>query len=509
MKIFKRITAIITAMAMVVSLSVTVMMDSLTASASERFTIVTLSPASIVFLDTVDGTIITLTHNGAGGSNIRLNWEVRNAAGVFIDGRSGITITHNGTNTLDMGDYSITFSMSGNGFVTVRETAVADCNHILSESTTAPTCIAQGETKVICTRDNCDYSATTVIDALGHSFGEWYEVTPATCGNNGSEQRDCIRCDEYETRAIDALDCDFGDWYVYKAAECGKEGESRRNCENCNNFETASIDALDCLPGAPATCTTSQNCTVCGFELAPALGHTPGAEATCIDPQLCTVCDVELNPALGHDYIGTVTDPTCIDDGFTTYICSVCDDEYVDDEIDALGHLGCCVCERCDSDIADCCDDANWCGCELCEPAGGGEVTPPGGGEVTPPGGGVTPPGPAPAPGPVAPPIDIPDASVPLNALRFEEEEENSDDDDDDDGFEIPDNDVPRGSLSFDDDDEAVDGVFDIPDASVPLSDNPVMGTPGALALIAAAAAGMIGTGAASKRKKGLRFKIK
>ena len=41
---------------------------------------------------------------------------------------------------------------------------------------------------------------------------------------------------------------------------------------------------------------------------------------------------------LGHDYIPRVTEPTCTDQGYTTYICSSCGDSYVDDYVDPLGH---------------------------------------------------------------------------------------------------------------------------------------------------------------------------
>ncbi len=39
-----------------------------------------------------------------------------------------------------------------------------------------------------------------------------------------------------------------------------------------------------------------------------------------------------------HNYVAVVTDPTCLDGGFTTYTCSMCGDSYVADEIAALGH---------------------------------------------------------------------------------------------------------------------------------------------------------------------------
>ena len=38
-----------------------------------------------------------------------------------------------------------------------------------------------------------------------------------------------------------------------------------------------------------------------------------------------------------HPYIPAVTDPTCTEQGFTTWTCS-CSDSYVDSYVDALGH---------------------------------------------------------------------------------------------------------------------------------------------------------------------------
>ncbi|MCD7769648.1 MAG: CAP domain-containing protein, partial [Oscillospiraceae bacterium] len=41
--------------------------------------------------------------------------------------------------------------------------------------------------------------------------------------------------------------------------------------------------------------------------------------------------------ALGHDYTATVTEPTCTADGYTTYTCSRCGDSYTGDTVAALG----------------------------------------------------------------------------------------------------------------------------------------------------------------------------
>lgn len=44
-----------------------------------------------------------------------------------------------------------------------------------------------------------------------------------------------------------------------------------------------------------------------------------------------TICDV-------HDYKAVVTEPTCTEQGYTTYTCTKCNDSYVDNYTNALGH---------------------------------------------------------------------------------------------------------------------------------------------------------------------------
>ena len=157
-------------------------------------------------------------------------------------------------------------------------------------------------------------------------------------------------------------------------------------CTVCNavtNTAHTDVDATGHTPGAAATCTTNQTCTVCSVELAPATGHTPGAAATCNAAQTCTVCSVELAPATnhtegtpvtendvpatctvdggydtvvycsacntelsrvhtnvtatGHSYTESVTAPTCKAGGYTTYTCA-CGDTYKANEVPALEH---------------------------------------------------------------------------------------------------------------------------------------------------------------------------
>lgn len=60
------------------------------------------------------------------------------------------------------------------------------------------------------------------------------------------------------------------------------------------------------------------------------------------------VTKIEAIEEHDHVYTEEVTDPTCTDDGYTTHICSICDDTVVDTYVDALGHTyQNDVCERC------------------------------------------------------------------------------------------------------------------------------------------------------------------
>jgi len=93
--------------------------------------------------------------------------------------------------------------------------------------------------------------------------------------------------------------------------------------------------ALGHTPGAVATCTTPQVCTVCNEVLAAALGHTPGARVTALEPTCltegrweikCTVCDALLEfgaiSALGHNYGRYMVDPK--DDTYQYRVCARC-----------------------------------------------------------------------------------------------------------------------------------------------------------------------------------------
>ncbi|MBQ3502839.1 MAG: leucine-rich repeat domain-containing protein, partial [Clostridia bacterium] len=59
--------------------------------------------------------------------------------------------------------------------------------------------------------------------------------------------------------------------------------------------------------------------------------------ATCTEKAKCSVCKTEYGEATGHDYDEVVTEPTCTEQGYTTYTCH-CNHSYIADYVVALGH---------------------------------------------------------------------------------------------------------------------------------------------------------------------------
>ena len=118
------------------------------------------------------------------------------------------------------------------------------------------------------------------------------------------------------------------------------------------------IQAIGHIAGPAATCTAPQVCTVCGKELAPALGHDlqhhEAQAATCTEIgwnayDTCSRCDYttyEEIPALGHTEGAPVREneaaATCTAAGSYDEVvyCSVCGEELSREEktIEALGH---------------------------------------------------------------------------------------------------------------------------------------------------------------------------
>ena len=248
--------------------------------------------------------------------------------------------------------------------------SVASLGHNYNAVVTAPTCEEKGYTTHTCTRCSDSYK-DTYVDALGHNYTS--EVTTApTCTEKGVKTYTCQN-DSSHTYTEEISETGHTLTQVEaKAPTCTEAGyKAYEYCSVCDYTTFESVAALGHTDGETvvenekaATCTATGSydnvvyCTICGAEtsrntvVVPALGHTEVIDAavapTCTKTGLtegkhCSVCNEVLVAqtvvaALGHSYNAVVTAPDCVNDGYTTYTCTVCGDSYVSDETNALGH---------------------------------------------------------------------------------------------------------------------------------------------------------------------------
>ena len=241
---------------------------------------------------------------------------------------------------------------------TTNHTAALGHNYVVTKEVES-SCTAEGYSIYVCTRCGDTYN-DDVVAANGHSFGSWYTIKDSDCLTSGIKRRDCVSCGAHETGEIEAK----GHSYIATITEpaCVDKGFTTHVCSSCgDNY----IDTYTEATGhkyiakiTEPTCEergyTTQTCKVCGDSYVENYvephGHDYGswritAEATCLNNGLryktCGTCKHKYNeviPASGHDYEAEVVEPTCVDKGYTTHICSRCGTGYNDTFTDALGH---------------------------------------------------------------------------------------------------------------------------------------------------------------------------
>ena len=127
---------------------------------------------------------------------------------------------------------------------------------------------------------------------------------------------------------------------------CTKDGYSGDvYCLTCNGL----IQSGNTVPAGhtyesvvtPPTCTEdgyiTYTCSVCHDTYT---GNTVTKLGHLFDNDCDTTCNrCDYVRTITHKYVPTVTAPTCTADGYTTYTCSVCHDTYTGDTVTKLGHI--------------------------------------------------------------------------------------------------------------------------------------------------------------------------
>lgn len=211
------------------------------------------------------------------------------------------------------------------GAKTITAQYGADAAHSFSSVTTESTCTVLGSTVYTC--DACKYSYTVNAEALKeHEWDEGKVAAEPGCLTAGSFVKTCKNCGGKTSSAISPTGHSFVA-FPAKEPSCSEEGNiAHKHCENCSKcFAT---DALETAPNSEAL--SDEQVKIAKIP------HTAPDGADCSAPCNCTVCGEAFN--LAHTYVGVVTKPDCTNGGYTTYTCSVCDDDYVGDYVDANGH---------------------------------------------------------------------------------------------------------------------------------------------------------------------------
>lgn len=234
--------------------------------------------------------------------------------------------------------------------------------------TVAPTCNEKGYDLYTCKKcKSTKKENIQPINPSNHKFIKTNTVAP-TCTTGGYDVYTCERCGKTEHRnEVPAIA--GGHTYQFTktvAPTCTEQGYDVYTCSKCGNTEKRNVKPIDpsnhnyTVTVSAPTCTekgyTKHTCSRCGNtyndNYINASGHSftnyvLDGNATCTqDGTMTAQCDKcsETNtiPApgskLGHDYAQTVTPATCVSGGYTTFVCTRCNDTYVGNYVDAIGH---------------------------------------------------------------------------------------------------------------------------------------------------------------------------
>ena len=239
-------------------------------------------------------------------------WTASNCTAT-LNGKSYIS----GTWIEQEGEYTFVITNDANRSTTYT---VKVTHYYVKESVVQATCTTQGYTVYRCTGCGDSYNAE-YVNASGHDFSEWENLTEANCTSSGVAQRKCAVCLQTETKIVSPLGHDFKTEVI--VATCLEQGYTMHTCLRCG---------------------TGYNDT-----FVPPLGHDYEeieVAPTCTEEgyrgKQCRRCDdtikTEILKAAGHTFTDSYFIATCEEEGFTLHTCSSCGNQYKDNIVPATGH---------------------------------------------------------------------------------------------------------------------------------------------------------------------------
>lgn len=233
------------------------------------------------------------------------------------------------------------------------------------ETVVEATCTSEGYTREICLLCEKEIGNYKTVAKKSHTESDWKVDIAATCGMSGLRYTECTACHAVmNTEEIPATNEHSGGEATCSAkAICevcgssyGELGDHKLGeAATCTNAQYCLACKAEIAPKLAhsydsgvveiaATCaqsgTMKYTCGACNAEKRETIEktstHTPGAEATCTDPQVCTVCEAVITEAKGHKG-GSAT---CM----TQAECTICGTHY--GTVDADAHTYDDDCDR-------------------------------------------------------------------------------------------------------------------------------------------------------------------
>lgn len=171
------------------------------------------------------------------------------------------------------------------------------------------------------------YGALPNATRANYTFKGWY--TSASGGEQVSASTVVTATTDHTLYAHWEHICAGGHIYVYKATKIpttSETGTLTGNCSRCFGTTTVTMPQLNTTDYTYEVIKAA-SCTTTGIGRYTWNDKNYGSFSFDVT--------IQQTP---HDYRNAITDPTCTEQGYTTYRCSVCGDSYVSDIVAATGH---------------------------------------------------------------------------------------------------------------------------------------------------------------------------
>ena len=225
-----------------------------------------------------------------------------------------------------------------NSYLSAQEKIPATGHDYKSIENTEATCTESGTETVICIA--CENKVIRKTNAAGHDITSYEVEMPSTCETDGEKSGYCDNCSEYVTIVVEAKGHTVGEFY-YQDDYCGEQRLGYAKCTECDiivlNFGhtyKTSITYATCNANGEKTHT----CTNCGSsysEIIESVGHISGewivtVDATCSNEGVRTNSCITCGENLGNRSINKKDHKyeSFVSNNKITYTCAICFDSY-------------------------------------------------------------------------------------------------------------------------------------------------------------------------------------